>query len=45
MAPQITAWRDLTFSDEEVDDETGDVRHTSFAAVDANDNAYFRKLN
>ncbi|EXU94875.1 protein kinase [Metarhizium robertsii] len=45
MALRITEWEDLAFFDEEVDDETGQFRHTSFAAFDAHDNAYFGKLN
>ncbi|OAA34215.1 Protein kinase-like domain protein [Metarhizium rileyi] len=45
MALRITEWEDLAFFDEEVDDETGQFRHTSFAAFDADDNAYFGKLN
>ncbi|KID85789.1 hypothetical protein MGU_07097 [Metarhizium guizhouense ARSEF 977] len=45
MALQITKWEDLAFFDEEVDDETGQFQHTSFAAFDADDNAYFGKLN
>lgn len=45
MAPQVTAWEDLTLVDEEVDDETGEVRHTTFAVVDEDDTAYFGKSN
>lgn len=45
MALQITKWEDLAFFDEEIDHETGRFRHTSFAAFDVNDNAYFSKLN
>lgn len=45
MAPQITAWKDVAFFDEQFDDETGEFRHSSFAVFDADDNAYFGKLN
>lgn len=45
MALQITTIKDLAFFDEEHDDETGDFRHTSFAAFDTGDNAYFGTLN
>ncbi|KAJ2896326.1 serine/threonine protein kinase [Zalerion maritima] len=41
---QITAWEDLTFFHEEVD-QTGKFRHTTFAAVDKDDTAYFGKSN
>ncbi|KAL2375496.1 serine/threonine protein kinase [Blastomyces gilchristii SLH14081] len=44
MPPQITAWEDLTFFHEEVD-ETGEFRHTTFAVLDEDDTAYFGKLN
>lgn len=43
MAPQVTAWEDLNFFHEEVDDETGEFRHTTFAVFDEDDIAYFGK--
>ncbi|OJD11416.1 hypothetical protein AJ78_07811 [Emergomyces pasteurianus Ep9510] len=45
MLPQITAWEDLTFFHEEVD-ETGEFQHSTFAVVvDEDDTAWFGKLN
>jgi serine/threonine protein kinase len=45
MAPQVSKWEDLTFVHEEFDEETGKFQHTTFAAVDNDDIAYFGKLN
>lgn len=45
MAPQVTAWADLAFFHEEVDDVTGEFRYITFAVVDEDDTAYFGKLN
>lgn len=42
---QITTWEDLTFLDEEFDEETGKFQDTTFAVVDEDDSAYFGKLN
>ncbi|KAK2595515.1 hypothetical protein QQS21_006790 [Conoideocrella luteorostrata] len=44
MALRITSWEDLAFCDEELDGDTGEFQHTSFAAFDADDNAYFGTL-
>ncbi|OAX79910.1 serine/threonine protein kinase [Emergomyces africanus] len=44
MPPQITAWEDLAFFHEEVD-ETGEFQHTTFAVINEDDSAYFGKLN
>ncbi len=45
MAPKITAWEDLICFDVEVDDETGEYLHSTFAVVDEDDTAHFGKLN
>jgi len=44
MALQITAWEDLAFFYEEVD-EAGEFQYATFAVVDEDDTAYFGKLN
>lgn len=44
MALRIASWEDLAFCDEEFDDKTCEFQHTSFAAFDADDNAYFGTL-
>jgi len=33
-APKVTAWEDLDFYREEVEDETGELHHTTFALVE-----------
>ncbi|MBE3043324.1 protein kinase family protein [Candidatus Bathyarchaeota archaeon] len=44
MAPHITAWEDLTFFHEDVDDAS-DIPYTVFAVIDEDDMAYFGKLD
>lgn len=43
-APEVTAWEDLAFFYEEVDDETGEFRYTAFAVVDEDDTALLRQV-
>ncbi|KAG8169406.1 hypothetical protein KVR01_000151 [Diaporthe batatas] len=45
MAAKVTAWEDLVFFHEEVDDETGEFKHSTFALVDDDDVAYFGESN
>ncbi|TPX14915.1 uncharacterized protein E0L32_005024 [Thyridium curvatum] len=42
---KVTAWEDLAFFHEEVDDETGEFQHATFALVDNDNLAYFGKTN
>lgn len=44
MPPQIKAWEDLAFFQEDVD-EASDIPYTTFAVVDEHDSAYFGKLD
>ncbi|KAI3390255.1 hypothetical protein diail_10856 [Diaporthe ilicicola] len=45
MAAKVTSWEDLAFFHEEVDGETGEFKHSTFALVDEDDVAYFGKTN
>lgn len=45
MIPQITAWEDLKFIEEEFDEETGEFQYVTFAVVDKDDYVYFGKLD
>lgn len=45
MAAKVTSWEDLAFFHEEVDGETGEFKHSTFALVDKDDVAYFGKTN
>lgn len=44
MAPEITSWNDLTEVWEQCNDETGEIRLTSFALFDSNESFYYGML-
>ncbi|KGO74739.1 hypothetical protein PITC_083480 [Penicillium italicum] len=44
MAPQITSWDDLTKVWEQCDEETGEIKQTSFALFDSNESFYYGML-